>query len=246
MNVKDLIKNIIYGAKANSESYIKYLRSKGMRIGENTTIYVPTKTSIDETRPWMIEIGNNVNITEGVTILTHGYDWSVFKVKYGDILGSAGRVTIGNNVFIGMNTIVLKGVSVGDNSIIGAGSVLTSGGVYPENSVIVGNPARVIGTIDNYREKMITRQIPEAVECFKCYKEVFNKVPAKEVFREFFWLFEKNDETQLCEAFTDIMKLEGNYDLSLYRWRDVKPLFSSYDEFVAYCEKGTESGENYA
>ena len=34
----------------------------------------------------MIEIGDNVSITEGVTILTHGYDWSVFKGKYGDVL----------------------------------------------------------------------------------------------------------------------------------------------------------------
>lgn len=128
MNVKDCLKKIVYGTKANSDSYVAYLRSKGMLIGKNTTIYVPTKTSIDETRPWMIEIGNNVKITEGVTILTHGYDWSVFKVKYGEVFGSAGKVTIGNNVFIGMNTTILKGVTVGDNCIIGAGSVLTSGG----------------------------------------------------------------------------------------------------------------------
>lgn len=241
MNIKDFLKTIIYGSKANSDSYIDYLRSKGMSIGNNTTIYVPTKTSIDETRPWMIEIGNNVNITEGVTILTHGYDWSVFKVKYGDVLGSAGKVTIGNNVFIGMNVTILKGVTVGDNCIIGAGSVLTSGGVYPENSVIVGNPGRVIGNIDSYREKIISRQLKEAVECYKSYKNSFNKVPPQEIFREFFWLFGERDESKLSGAFFDIMHLEGNYELSLKRWSDTKPTFDSYEEFVSYCEKSNEN-----
>lgn len=38
----------------------------------------------------MLKIGNNVQITAGVTILTHGYDWSVLKGYYGEILGSAG------------------------------------------------------------------------------------------------------------------------------------------------------------
>ena len=188
-----------------------------------------------------INAGSNVNITEGVTILTHGYDWSVLKVKYGDVLGSAGKVAIGNNVFIGMNTTILKGVTVGDNCIIGAGSVLTSGKVYPENSVIVGNPARVIGNVDAYREKMIGRQLSEAVECYKCYKEVFNIIPPREIFREFFWLFQERDESKLCDAFVDIMHLEGNFDQSLRKWCDSKPSFGSYEEFVSYCEKRTKS-----
>lgn len=38
-------------------------------------------THIDETRPWLVEIGDDVQITAGVTILTHGYDWAVLK-KY--------------------------------------------------------------------------------------------------------------------------------------------------------------------
>lgn len=62
-------------------------------------------------------------------ILTHGYDWSVLKGKYGEVLGSAGKVTIGDNCFIGMNTVILKGTSIGKNTIIGAGSVVTGGGI---------------------------------------------------------------------------------------------------------------------
>lgn len=78
----------------------------------------------------MIDIGENVQITIGVKILTHGYDWSVLKGYYGKVLGSSGKVTIGNNCCIGMNTVILKGTSIGDNVIVGAGSVVT-GGTHP-------------------------------------------------------------------------------------------------------------------
>lgn len=54
------------------------------------------------------------------------------------------EVTIGENVWIGMNVMVLKGVTIGDNALIGAGSVVVSD--IPANSTAVGNPARVIRT----------------------------------------------------------------------------------------------------
>ena len=52
------------------------------------------------------------------------------------MLGSSGKVTIGNNCFIGMNTVILKGTTIGDNVIIVAGSILR--GKYLSNSVIAG------------------------------------------------------------------------------------------------------------
>lgn len=51
-------------------------------------------------------------------------------------------VKIGNNVWIGMNAIILKGVTIGDNSVIGAGAVVTKD--VPANVVVVGNPAKVV------------------------------------------------------------------------------------------------------
>ncbi|HEX9997723.1 MAG TPA: sugar O-acetyltransferase [Abditibacterium sp.] len=54
----------------------------------------------------------------------------------------ASPITIGNNVWIGGNAIVLPGVSIGDNSVIGAGSVVTKD--VPANAVAAGNPCRVI------------------------------------------------------------------------------------------------------
>lgn len=97
--INKILRKLLYGNKADSKTYIEYLRSLGMKIGEETTIYVPTKTQIDTTRPWLISIGNNVKITEDVTILTHGFDWSVLK-----------GVHIGNNVIIGANSLVNKDI----------------------------------------------------------------------------------------------------------------------------------------
>jgi acetyltransferase-like isoleucine patch superfamily enzyme len=68
--LKKLLRKIVYKEKADSQSYIKWLREKGVQIGENVTIYAPMKTQIDTTCPWLLTIGDHVRITEGVTILT--------------------------------------------------------------------------------------------------------------------------------------------------------------------------------
>ncbi len=54
-------------------------------------------------------------------------------------------VKIGNNVFIGVNSIILKGTEIGDNSVIGAGSVVA--GIIPPNVIAAGNPCKVIKTL---------------------------------------------------------------------------------------------------
>ena len=131
MGVKEVLKKITYGKRYSSETYIDYLRKIGVKIGEDCTIYVPSKTLIDEQYPWMITIGNHVRITEGCKLLTHDYSWSVLKLykgieeDCGGIYGASGQVKINDNVFIGMNTVICRGVTIGSNVIIGAGSVVT-------------------------------------------------------------------------------------------------------------------------
>lgn len=168
MGVHQLIRRFIYGPTHSSDAYIAYLRSKGMVIGDNCVIYSPTHCVVDDTRAWMIEIGDNVSITQGVTILTHGYDWSVLKGKYGDVLGSAGHVRIGSNVFIGMNATILKGVTIGDNVVIGANSLINKD--VPSDCVVVGNPQRVVCTIDEYLEKRRRAQLSEAADLYDCWR----------------------------------------------------------------------------
>jgi acetyltransferase-like isoleucine patch superfamily enzyme len=57
----------------------------------------------------------------------------------------SGRVAIGNNVFIGTRSTILKGANIGDNSVIGAGSVVV--GNIPANVIAAGNPAKVLRQI---------------------------------------------------------------------------------------------------
>ncbi len=79
---KRVAKKMIYSFRCDEKAYIDFLRKGGAEIGERVRIFDPPNTVIDATRPFMIKIGNDVQITSGVTILTHGYDWSVLKELY--------------------------------------------------------------------------------------------------------------------------------------------------------------------
>lgn len=186
-NIKRLIKKLCYSYRCDQESYIEYLRRGGAEIGERVRIFDPQTTIIDATRPFMLKIGNDVQITSGVTILTHGYDWSVIKGAYGEVLGSAGEVVIGNNCFIGMHTTILKGVHIGDNCIIGANSLVNKD--ISAGYVAAGNPAKLIMTVEEYRKKRIDAQLKEAEELYRCYVKRIGKEPPIEVFDEFFGCF---------------------------------------------------------
>lgn len=240
MDLKLRVKRLIDGPKATSKDYVEHLRSLGMVIGDNTVIYSPKHCTVDITRPWMIEIGSNVSITEGVTILTHGYDWSVFKGMYGDVLGSAGRVKIGDNVFIGMHTTILKGVTVGNNVVIGANSLISKD--VPDNCVVVGNPQRVVCDIDEYLEKRRAAQVFEAVDLYDCWKRNSPKgrrggLPPKSIFNEFFWLFEPRGEGALSDpSFEATMALRGTRSMSYERFMQFKPKFDSYEKFIEHLD----------
>jgi acetyltransferase-like isoleucine patch superfamily enzyme len=68
-----------------------------------------------------------------------------------------GKIKIGNNVFIGINAIILPGVTIGNNVIIGAGSLVNSD--IPDNSVVAGIPARIIKDIDSYKSEVLKKGI---------------------------------------------------------------------------------------
>lgn len=230
MRIKDMLRKVIYKEKASSQAYISYMRNKGAKIGERVTIFAPTKTSIDMTRPWLIDIGNDVQITEGVTLLTHGYDWAVLKGVYGEILGSGGGIQIGNNVFIGMKTTILKGVHVGNNVIIGANSPVNKN--IPDNCVVAGNPARVIMPLDKYYEKRKAAQYQEAEELVRLYREHYGKEADENALHEFFWLF-TDGNTELPECWEIMMKLVGNEEYSYEKLKENKPRYKNMDDFLS-------------
>lgn len=131
---------------------IKYWRNKGAIIGENCEIYSSANFGSE---PFLITIGNHVRINEKVELITHDGGVWVLREKF-NIINSEdidlfGAITIGNNVHIGTNAMIMPGVKIGNNCIIGCSSVVTRD--IPDNSIVIGVPGRVIGTIDEYYEK---------------------------------------------------------------------------------------------
>lgn len=120
------------------------LIEKGLKIGKNTSIN--SGFNIGSAWPWLVSIGDDVTISTNVTILAH--DASTNVVRQSTKLG---KVTIGNNIFIGTGATILCGVTVGDNVVIGAGSIVTHD--LPANGVYAGVPAKKVCSIEQYREK---------------------------------------------------------------------------------------------
>lgn len=229
-----LLRKLIFGKKATSETYIVYLRSKGAKIGKGVKIYSPNHTSIDECFPFMLTIGDNANITHSVHILNHDFSWSVIKKQTGECLGGVGKVEIGNNVFIGVGSIILMNTKIGNNVIVGAGSVVH--GEIPDNSVIAGSPAKVICSLDKYIEKRKQKQYEEAQEIAIEYKKRFGKYPPKEVMPAYFFIFEPRTNMD-NPVFVSRLKLTGNYEKSLDIFNASAPLFNSYEEFLNSIEQ---------
>ena len=158
LKIKDsFLKRVLSGV-----SFAKY---KGISVGDNCRIY----TKLFGTEPWLISIGNNVTITRGVIFLTHdGSTWLMKDVKGRRFLYK--RIFIGNNVMIGVNSIILPGVRIEDNVIIGAGSVVTKS--IPSGFIVAGNPAKIIGKYHDY-EKF-------ALNCFVSFADLDFNLSYKE------------------------------------------------------------------
>lgn len=128
---------------------VKYAK----KIGVNMNTYTVHIYGIVEwgSEPWLISLGDNVFITDGVKFINHDGGTLLFRKIIHD-LEITKPISIGNDVYIGNNVIILPGVTVGNKVIIGAGAVVTRD--IPDNSVAVGVPARVIKSADEYFNKI--------------------------------------------------------------------------------------------
>jgi len=107
----------------------------GISIGKDCMISWGAKLDISG---GSIIIGDRCTITYGCIILSH--DRSKKRIDPKD--KGKGTVRLGNDVFIGVNSVILRDVTIGDYSIVGAGSVVAKD--VPPNVVVAGNPARII------------------------------------------------------------------------------------------------------
>jgi maltose O-acetyltransferase len=94
-----------------------------------------------------ISIGNNVTIAQFVSILDHDHYFFMKNNKLQLDGYKVAPIVIGSNVWIADKVTILKGITIGDNVIIGANSVVTKD--IPSNSIAVGNPCKVLKSLNN-------------------------------------------------------------------------------------------------
>ena len=153
----NIIKEFLY--RLRGEYTTEKLVSMGMTVGKNFGRL--NGVILDPSHCWLITIGDNVTMAPRVHILCHDASTKTF-LNYTKI----GRVTIGDNVFIGAESVVLPGVTIGSNVIIGANSTVTHD--VPDGVVVAGSPARVICTLEKYLDKERSR-----MESAPCYGEEY-------------------------------------------------------------------------
>jgi len=228
--LKNLIRKIIHPNHYCSKAYVKYLQQNGVIIGEGTYFFDPIKTNVDISRPYLLEIGNYCKITGGVIILTHDYSYSVLRRVFHDILGECHKTVIGDNVFIGMNSIIMPGVHIGNNVIIGAGSVVTKN--IPNNCIYAGNPARIISNLDDYYSKLKNNQLEGVTTLIKEFFNKNNRYPSIKEINSFFPLFLNRTKDDIYNENVNISWNGDNKDDILKDFLESEDPISSYELFI--------------
>lgn len=117
----------------------------GVKMGKNVLI----STKKWSTEPWLISIGDNVQVTKDVYFHTHG-GGHVARHLYPDF-DCFGRIIVEDDAYIGSGSHIMPGVTIGKGCLVAAGSVVTKS--TPPYSVIAGNPAHYICSVAEYIEK---------------------------------------------------------------------------------------------
>lgn len=148
-----IIRNLIH--KIRGEYTTEQLLLRGMNVGRN--FQRQNAVILDPDHCWLIDIGDNVTLAPRVHILCH----DASTKRYLGVT-KIGRVKIGNDVFVGADTVILPGVTIGSNVIIGANSTVTHD--VQDNTVVAGCPAKKICTLDEFLEKE-----RKQMTCSPCY-----------------------------------------------------------------------------
>jgi acetyltransferase-like isoleucine patch superfamily enzyme len=131
--------------------YLWLLGKYGVKL-TGTPRYIASKVRFDDFS--LVTLGERVVISEAVTLLTHDYSLTtgLISIKKCPPTDQAflKPIVIGNNVFIGLGSIILPGTNIGNNVIVGAGSIVR--GRVPDDSIVVGNPAKVVGKLKEKSE----------------------------------------------------------------------------------------------
>jgi len=137
----------------------EFFRAQGATIGDRTRILITSLGS----EPFLVEIGEDTLVSFDVLFLTHDGGHWVAEKEF-PTANRFGRVKVGSRCFIGARAILLPGVTVGDDCVVGAGSVITRD--IPDGSVAAGVPARVLGSTEEYKARVIAESLPLPADFF--------------------------------------------------------------------------------
>lgn len=127
--------------------YAEFWRHRIHSMGQDCLI----NTDVVITDPAFVRMGNNVCLSSCV-MLGHDGVIAVLNRAYNKKLDSVGKIEIGNNVFIGIQAIIMPNVTIGDNAIVAAGAVVTKN--VASGDIVGGSPAKPIGRTDELVEKL--------------------------------------------------------------------------------------------
>ena len=135
---------IAIGSFCSLESYIRFkfdgIWQKGPSIEIGDQVFIGSNCEFNIRKG--IKIGHSAAIASGCRFIDHDHGTELGKLM-GPQQGIEKAISIGNDVWLGCNVIVLKGVEIGDGAIIGAGAVVTKS-ILP-NEIWAGVPAKKIG-----------------------------------------------------------------------------------------------------
>ena len=103
------------------------------RVGLHNTIIGP------------VTIGSHVNLAQGITVTALNHNFAEKDLRIDEQGVSTNPVTIGNDIWIGANAVILPGVTIGDHSVVAAGAVVTKD--VPPHTLVAGVPAKIIKEI---------------------------------------------------------------------------------------------------
>lgn len=153
---------------------VAYARHLGVRIGERCQILADPSCAFG-TEPWLIKLGNHVDVTAGVQFLNHeGGIWCARGLdSFYETQDLFLPTTVGDNVMIGINSLIMPGVKIGNNVIIAGHSVVTKD--IPDGAVVAGMPAKQITTVEAFMEKLKTRETVPTKKMTQDQKRVYLK-----------------------------------------------------------------------
>ncbi len=134
---------------------VRYARRIGVRLGEDCRLIEITSATFG-TEPYLIRLGDRVGLAGGVRFVTHDGAATRLRQKYPDI-DVVAPIRIGNDVVIGLNAIIMPGVTIGSDVVVAAGSMVMKD-IAP-GCLVAGAPARVVTDTASWEQRMLARSV---------------------------------------------------------------------------------------